>query len=179
MVDKLDLDGQPTAKYDIAVDMVQAGVGDRVLVLDEGNSARQIVDREPMGAIRAVIVGIVDEVAPGWRWDRLAMAYGEISTARARAGMRVTEHELRQEMVRVGRLMWERGFVAATDGNLSARLGSDRLLVTASGVSKGFLSDRRSGGHPAGRRAACHPTAGGAAALVGDCDAPGGLSPAA
>jgi microcompartment protein CcmK/EutM len=62
MVDKLDLAGQPTAKYDIAVDMVQAGVGDLVLVLDEGNSARQIVDREPLGAIRAVIVGIVDEV---------------------------------------------------------------------------------------------------------------------
>jgi microcompartment protein CcmK/EutM len=65
-VDKLDLAGQPTAKYDIAVDMVQAGVGDLVLVLDEGNSARQVVDREPDGAIRAVIVGIVDEVTvPG------------------------------------------------------------------------------------------------------------------
>jgi microcompartment protein CcmK/EutM len=62
VVDKLDLDGRPTAKYDIAVDMVQAGVGDLVLVLDEGNSARQIVDREPLGAIRAVIVGVVDEV---------------------------------------------------------------------------------------------------------------------
>ena len=54
--------GEPTSQYDIAVDMVQAGVGDLVLVLDEGNSARQIVDREPNGAIRAVIVGIVDEV---------------------------------------------------------------------------------------------------------------------
>jgi len=62
LVDRLDLDGRPTAKYDIAVDMVQAGPGDRVLVLDEGNSARQIVDREPLGAIRAVIVGIVDEI---------------------------------------------------------------------------------------------------------------------
>jgi microcompartment protein CcmK/EutM len=62
VVDKLDLDGLPTAKYDIAVDMVQAGVGDRVLVLDEGNSARQVVDREPDGAIRAVVVGIVDDV---------------------------------------------------------------------------------------------------------------------
>ena len=55
-------------------------------------------------------------------------------------GRRVPEHELRQEMVRIGRLMWERGYVAATDGNLSARLGGDRLLVTASGYSKGFLS---------------------------------------
>ena len=62
VVDKLDLAGQATAKYDIAVDMVQAGVGDVVVVLDEGNSARQVVDREPLGAIRAVIVGIVDEV---------------------------------------------------------------------------------------------------------------------
>ncbi len=62
VVDKLDLEGQPTAKYDIAVDLVQAGVHDLVLVLDEGNSARQLVDREPLGAIRAVIVGIVDEL---------------------------------------------------------------------------------------------------------------------
>jgi microcompartment protein CcmK/EutM len=66
VVDKLNLAGEPTPKYDIAVDMVQAGVGDLVLVLDEGNSARQILDREPLGAIRAVIVGIVDEVTvPG------------------------------------------------------------------------------------------------------------------
>jgi microcompartment protein CcmK/EutM len=62
VVDKLDLEGQPTTKYDIALDRVQAGVGDLVLVLDEGNSARQIVDREPLGAIRAVVVGVVDEV---------------------------------------------------------------------------------------------------------------------
>ena len=62
VVSKLGLDGKPTSKYDVAVDMVQAGIGDRVLVLDEGNSARQIVDREPDGAIRAVVVGIVDEV---------------------------------------------------------------------------------------------------------------------
>jgi microcompartment protein CcmK/EutM len=61
IVDRLDLAGQPT-KYDIAVDVVQAGVGDLVLVLDEGNSARQILDREPNGAVRAVIVGIVDGI---------------------------------------------------------------------------------------------------------------------
>jgi ethanolamine utilization protein EutN len=62
VVDRLNLQGRATQKYDIAVDLVQAGVGDVVLVLDEGNSARQIVGREPDGAIRAVIVGIVDEV---------------------------------------------------------------------------------------------------------------------
>jgi L-fuculose-phosphate aldolase len=64
------------------------------------------------------------------------MAYGEL-----KAGRRMGEHELRREMIRVGRIMWERGYVAATDGNLSARLGADRLLVTGSGMSKGFLSD--------------------------------------
>jgi microcompartment protein CcmK/EutM len=63
LVDKLDLDGRPTGYYDIAVDVVQAGVGDVVLVLDEGNSARQIIDKEPDGAIRAVIVGVVDEIS--------------------------------------------------------------------------------------------------------------------
>jgi L-fuculose-phosphate aldolase len=63
------------------------------------------------------------------------MVYGEIAS-----GTRVSEHELRQEIVRVARLIWERGFVAATDGNLSARLGQGRLLVTASGLSKGFLT---------------------------------------
>jgi ethanolamine utilization protein EutN len=62
VVDKLDLQGQSTGKYDIAVDVVQAGVGDLVLVLDEGNSARQIVGREPDGAIRALVVGIVDQL---------------------------------------------------------------------------------------------------------------------
>ena len=59
------------------------------------------------------------------------MAYREL-----KVGKRMAEHELRREMIRVGRIMWERGYVAATDGNLSARLGADRLLVTASGLSK-------------------------------------------
>ena len=61
IVDRLDPAGGATERYDIAVDVVQAGVGDTVLVLDEGNSARQIIGSEN-GAIRAVIVGIVDQV---------------------------------------------------------------------------------------------------------------------
>ena len=47
--------------YTIAVDVVDAGVGDRVLILDEGSSARQILGLE-WGAIRAMVVGIVDEL---------------------------------------------------------------------------------------------------------------------
>lgn len=61
LVDQLDLKGQETGYYDIAVDVVQAGPGDTVLVIDEGNGARQILGIDP-GAVRAVIVGVVDEV---------------------------------------------------------------------------------------------------------------------
>lgn len=64
IVDMLDLDGQETGYYDIAVDVVQAGLGDTVLVIDEGNGARQVLGIDP-GAVRAVIVGVVDEVALG------------------------------------------------------------------------------------------------------------------
>ena len=64
LVDQLGLDGHETGEYDIAVDVVQAGPGDTVLVLDEGNGARQILELDP-GAVRAVIVGVVDEVTLG------------------------------------------------------------------------------------------------------------------
>lgn len=47
--------------YTIAVDVVDAGPGDIVLILDEGTSARQILGTD-WGAIRAVVVGIVDEL---------------------------------------------------------------------------------------------------------------------
>lgn len=54
-------DGSPTAKTRIAVDRAQAGVGDRVLVLDEGNGGRQIIGN-PKAAIKTVIVGVVDYI---------------------------------------------------------------------------------------------------------------------
>lgn len=57
------LDGSRSG-YTIAVDVVDAGVGERVLILDEGSSARQILGLD-WGAIRAVVVGVVDEVELG------------------------------------------------------------------------------------------------------------------
>lgn len=54
-------DGKPTGKTRIAIDRVQAGVGDRVLVLDEGNGGRQIMGN-PTAAIKTVIVGVVDSI---------------------------------------------------------------------------------------------------------------------
>ncbi len=60
LCDLLDTDGA-AAGYTIAVDRVDAGVGDTVLILDEGSSARQLFGVET-GPVRAVIIGIVDEV---------------------------------------------------------------------------------------------------------------------
>ena len=62
LVERLQPQGGAEAKYDIAVDLVQAGPGDTVLVLDEGSSARQLLNAEPNGPVRAVIVGIVDDI---------------------------------------------------------------------------------------------------------------------
>ncbi|MDJ0771243.1 MAG: EutN/CcmL family microcompartment protein [Ilumatobacter sp.] len=61
LCDLIDPDGT-VGGYVIAVDVVNAGVGERVLILDEGSSARQIFD-VATGPIRAVVVGIVDEIA--------------------------------------------------------------------------------------------------------------------
>lgn len=46
----------------------------------------------------------------------------------------------RAQLCEFGRRLWQRGYVAANDGNLSVRLGDDRLLATPTGVSKGFMS---------------------------------------
>jgi len=56
----LDPDGGPEGTT-IAVDAVGAGAGELVLVLDEGNSARQVFG-VATGPVRTVVVGIVDEV---------------------------------------------------------------------------------------------------------------------
>ena len=48
---------------------------------------------------------------------------------------------LRKEICEVGRRIYQRGFVAANDGNISARLGPDRILCTPTGVSKGFMTE--------------------------------------
>jgi L-fuculose-phosphate aldolase len=50
-----------------------------------------------------------------------------------------TERKHREEIVRYGRMLHERGFVAAMDGNLSVRLKSGRILVTPTCLSKGAM----------------------------------------
>lgn len=63
LVARLNLDGTETSTYDICLDDVQAGVGDVVVVLDEGSSTRQIIGKRGTGPARAVIMGIVDKIS--------------------------------------------------------------------------------------------------------------------
>jgi microcompartment protein CcmK/EutM len=61
IVEKEDFAGKPGG-YVIAIDGgVGAGVGERVLVIDEGNSARQVV-KDKDAPLRSIIIGIVDRV---------------------------------------------------------------------------------------------------------------------
>lgn len=62
--DKLDASGQTTGGHVIAIDTVGAGAGETVIILDEGNGARQIIG-VPNMPVRSVVVGVVDEVFIG------------------------------------------------------------------------------------------------------------------
>ena len=58
--DLVDPEGSANG-YLIAVDVVNAGVGERVLICDEGTSARQMLGITT-GPVRSVIVGIIDDI---------------------------------------------------------------------------------------------------------------------
>jgi len=51
-----------------------------------------------------------------------------------------TEEQLRADIVELGRRLWERGYVASNDGNISARIDERRLITTPKSVSKGFMT---------------------------------------
>jgi ethanolamine utilization protein EutN len=62
VVQPLDDKGADSGASFVAIDHVQAGAGDKVLVLTEGNGVRQIVKQGDIVPIRSIIVGIVDAV---------------------------------------------------------------------------------------------------------------------
>lgn len=51
-----------------------------------------------------------------------------------------TEQEHRQDILDVGKLVYQKGWVAANDGNISVRLDERRILCTCTGVSKGMMT---------------------------------------
>jgi len=64
LVQPVDGRGKPRGKSTLALDVVQAGPGDTVLLLEEGNSSRMILG-DSMAPVRSTIVGIVDSVIGG------------------------------------------------------------------------------------------------------------------
>lgn len=62
VVQPVDPSGDDDGSSFLAVDRVQAGIGDQVLVLSEGTGARQLFKTTKKMPIRSVIVGIVDHV---------------------------------------------------------------------------------------------------------------------
>jgi ethanolamine utilization protein EutN len=61
LCDLLDATGKPDGSYLICVDTVGSGAGETVLILDEGNSARQVLGLST-APVRALVVGIVDQL---------------------------------------------------------------------------------------------------------------------
>ncbi len=61
LVQRLSLEDRPEGAEVIALDVVDAGMGDKVLVVQEGSSARKIFE-DPRIPVQAVIVGVVDRV---------------------------------------------------------------------------------------------------------------------
>lgn len=62
VVQPLDETGADAGTSFVAIDHAQAGVGDKVIVLTEGNGVRQILAMGDIVPIRSIIVGIVDHV---------------------------------------------------------------------------------------------------------------------
>ena len=62
VVQPVDDKGADTGTSFVAIDHVQAGVGDTVIVMTEGNGVRQILKMGDIVPIRSMIVGIVDAV---------------------------------------------------------------------------------------------------------------------
>lgn len=52
----------------------------------------------------------------------------------------ISMEEARKQIVEYGRRLYERGFAAANDGNLSCRIAEDEVLCTPTGVSKGYMT---------------------------------------
>jgi len=62
IVQPVDPSGTAKGPSFLAVDTVQAGMGDTVLVLEEGGSARMILGEPETFTIKAIITGIVDQI---------------------------------------------------------------------------------------------------------------------
>jgi len=90
-------------------------------------------------ALLGVPVGMIGWLRP---WNH---APSPLSPVRPPSGtivfpaMAKTEQEYRQDIIDIGRLVYQKGWVAANDGNITVRLDAGRILCTPTGVSKGMM----------------------------------------
>lgn len=61
LVQPLDLEGEPRGVTVLAIDGVDAGVGDRVLLIQDGRSAQLVLGRG-LAAVDAAVIGVVDQI---------------------------------------------------------------------------------------------------------------------
>ncbi|MFA6309269.1 MAG: class II aldolase/adducin family protein [Clostridia bacterium] len=53
--------------------------------------------------------------------------------------MKRDESKLKEQICEIGRRIYQKGFIASNDGNISAKIGENEFLITPTGVSKGFM----------------------------------------
>ena len=53
------------------------------------------------------------------------------------------DKQAKELIVEIGRRIYQRGFVASNDGNISVKVGEKELWTTPTGVSKGFMNEGR------------------------------------
>src|ERR1035438_2587047 len=80
----------------------------------------------------------VDPSAPIPRAHRRGAVAGVFCYNRTSC-MAKTEREYREDIVQIGRLVFQKGWGAANDGNITIRLDADRILATPTGVCKGMM----------------------------------------
>ncbi|WP_331001298.1 class II aldolase/adducin family protein [Lientehia hominis] len=52
----------------------------------------------------------------------------------------MSDREAKEAIVEIGRRIYNKGFVASNDGNISVKVGENELWATPTGVSKGFMT---------------------------------------
>ena len=52
----------------------------------------------------------------------------------------VNEYEIKKQICEIGKRIYDRGMVAANDGNISVKINDNEFLCTPTGVSKGFMT---------------------------------------
>ena len=73
----------------------------------------------------------------GRRWALRACCHFSVQS---KFQMVKSEQEYRQDIVDVGKLIYQKGWVAANDGNISIRLDNNKILCTCTGISKGMMT---------------------------------------